>query len=408
MATLLRNGLESGGMGFSSSWGIAHQDGDGAHVPSRHADVEELLALSAVCREVEGTSLEFAPPRVDTFDEGLRDLVTSLSVAAERPLNWNVMRVTSGSSEASANLLDTGRFARSHGGAVVALTMPIPSRARFSFGTGFVLEILPGWGPVMALPHEERKAALRAPDVRRRLASGVTSATGPTREIGEWGARIISQTFDPDLRDYQGRTVAEIAQEEGKDPFDALLDIACADDLRTTFARVQSEPSREDWEAAVAVWRDAGAVIGASDAGAHLDFTAYFDYPVYVLEHAVRRHGVLGLEEAVHLLTDVPAQLYGLRDRGRLVEGGWADMAVFDQGTVGSGTLETALRPSVRSGTPLRRAPRRPPRCGERRAHRRRQRADRRPPGPGAALGPRFAHAVCRLRQGFGAQKVSG
>jgi N-acyl-D-aspartate/D-glutamate deacylase len=341
MVRLLRDGLEAGGMGFSSSWGVAHRDGDGAPVPSRSAPVEELLALSAVCREFAGTSLEFLPPRVDTFDEDLRDLVTALSRAAGRPLNWNVMRATSGSTAASANLLAAGQYARDHEAAVVALTMPIPSRARFSFGTGFVLDILPDWAPVMALPPAERLAALGRPEVRRRLHDGAASAPGPLGEIAQWGARVISQTFDPDLAGYQGRLVADIAREEGKDPLDALLDIACADGLRTTFTRVQPEPTREDWEAAVAVWRDPGAVIGASDAGAHLDFTAYFDYPVYVLEHAVRQHGVLGLEEAVHLLTEVPARLYGLVDRGRIVEGGWADLVVFDESTVGPGTLET-------------------------------------------------------------------
>ena len=89
------------------------------------------------------------------------------------------------------------------------------------------------------------------------------------------------------------------------------------------------------------MWREGGALIGASDAGAHLDFVAYFDYPVYVLEHAVRTHGVLPLEEAVHLMTDVPARFYGMRDRGRLVEGAWADVVVLDPETVASGPLVT-------------------------------------------------------------------
>ena len=66
----------------------------------------------------------------------------------------------------------------------------------------------------------------------------------------------------------------------------------------------------------VASWRDGDAVIGASDAGAHLDFTAYFDYPLYVLEKAVRQHCALGLEEAIRFMTDVPARLYGLRVAG--------------------------------------------------------------------------------------------
>jgi N-acyl-D-aspartate/D-glutamate deacylase len=85
--------------------------------------------------------------------------------------------------------------------------------------------------------------------------------------------------------------------------------------------------------------RTGRTMIGASDAGAHLDFTAYFDYPVYVIEQAVRRYGVLPLEEAVQMLTSIPADLYGLRQRGRLREGAHADVVVFDADTVASGTI---------------------------------------------------------------------
>src|SRR5690606_5510282 len=107
----------------------------------------------------------------------------------------------------------------------------------------------------------------------------------------------------------------------GKDELDALLDVVVADHLETKFTRPLTEPTRGAWVASVEAWRDGRALIGASDAGAHLDFTAYFDYPVYILEKAVRDQGVLALEEAVHLMTDVPARLYGVRDRGRVEVG---------------------------------------------------------------------------------------
>ncbi|HEY3737196.1 MAG TPA: amidohydrolase family protein [Jatrophihabitans sp.] len=341
MQRLLREGLDAGGLGFSSSWGPAHFDNAGSAIPSRHATPDELIALAAVCRDVEGTSIEFAPARADVFDDAQLQLTTSMSAAAGRPLNWNVLRVTENSLDDARSLLEAGSYARRNGGDIVALTMPINSRARFSFGTGFVLDSLPSWGPVMALPLGERIAALRDPQVRSRLAEGARSAVGPAREIAEFSERIIDQTFSADTSHYRGRRVADIAREEGKDPFDALLDIACADELRTTFTRDQADPTAEDWRAAVEVWRDDRALIGASDAGAHLDFTAYFDYPTYVLDHAVRRHRALPLEEAVHLMTEAPARLYGIRDRGVVAEGTWADLVVFDEATVASGAIET-------------------------------------------------------------------
>ena len=341
MARLLHDGLEAGGLGFTSSWGSVHKDGDGEPVPSRHATEEELIALSAVCAGFDGTSLEFIPALGEHFDDAQRALLAGMSRAAQRTLNWNVLRATADSEAQAWAALEAGTYARANGGDVVALVMPIPSRARFSFGTGFVLDALPGWAEVLGLPKAERVQALRSPDVRARLAAGAREAAGGRAEIAQFDRRVISQVFAPELQGYQGRSVADIAREEGKEPLEALLDIVCDDDLLTTFARPVTLPTTEDWKVMVEMWRDGRALIGASDAGAHLDFTAYFDYPVYVVEHAVREHGVLPLEEAVHLMTDVPARLYGLRDRGRLAEGAWADVVVFDEDTVASGQITT-------------------------------------------------------------------
>jgi N-acyl-D-aspartate/D-glutamate deacylase len=84
------------------------------------------------------------------------------------------------------------------------------------------------------------------------------------------------------------------------------------------------------------VWRDSRTVIGASDAGAHLDFLATFNYSTVLLGKPVRERKLMPIEEAVHLLTDVPARLYGLKDRGRLAEGWHADVVVLDPETVGA------------------------------------------------------------------------
>jgi N-acyl-D-aspartate/D-glutamate deacylase len=341
MGDLLRAGLESGGLGFSSSWSPAHFDGDGNPVPSMSADPSELIELASICGDFEGTSLEFIPKRVDRFDQDQLELLTAMSARAGRPLNWNVIRITESNKEEIDHVLGAGSAARTQGAKIVALAMPIASRAHFSFFTGFVLEALPDWHGTLSLPIPERIDALRDPGVRRRLSEGARRAAGPLAEIAEWGERIIAQVFEPSLQHYTGRKLADIAAEERKSSFDALLDIACADGLRMTFTRPPGDPSRADWQEFVAAVREGRAVIGASDAGAHLDFIAYYDFPAFVLEKAVREHRVLSLEEAIHLMTDVPARLYGLRDRGRLRVGSHADVVVFDEKTVASGRLET-------------------------------------------------------------------
>jgi N-acyl-D-aspartate/D-glutamate deacylase len=108
------------------------------------------------------------------------------------------------------------------------------------------------------------------------------------------------------------------------------------DELRTSFGRLPADETDEDWKARVEVWRDPRAVIGASDAGAHLDMISMFNYPTQVLSEAVRRRRLLSMEEAIHLLTDVQARLYGLVERGRVAEGWYADLVVIDPSEIGS------------------------------------------------------------------------
>lgn len=341
MQELLAAGLEAGGLGFSSSWGVAHYDGNGDPVPSRAAEPSELIALAGVCRSFEGTSLEFIPLGVEAFDEEDLALLSGMSSAARRPLNWNLLRITTLNSPFVERALAAGPYARARGGKVVALTMPIPTRARLTFRTGFVLDSLPDWAPLFSLSPEERLNALQDPEWRGRLAAGALRAPGQLADIADWGTKVIAETASPQLKRWEGKSVAEIAVLQGKEPFAALLDLVSADGLQTTFTRPQNEMSVADWQANIDAWRGGDAVIGASDAGAHLDFTANFDYQVYVLERAVRTHRLLTLEEAVHFLTDVPAKLYGLRDRGRLCEGSCADIVLFDESTIGCGTLTT-------------------------------------------------------------------
>ena len=342
MGRLLAEGLEAGGIGFSSSWGVTHVDAEGAPVPSRWATADELLALAAVCRSFPGTSLEFIPPGVNVFTDEELDLLSGMSTAARRPLNWNVLRIEERNRDFAAGVLAAGDYAAERGGKVVALNMPVPLRSRFTFRTGFALDALPGWSPLFALPVDERIAALRDPSWRARLEEGARQAPGQLAvNLADWSTRVICEVADPALRDYEGRVVGEIAADEGKSPFDVLLDIVCADGLQTTFTRRSSEPSGSDWRAMVDAWRSGRAVIGASDAGAHLDFSANFDYHVYVLAHAVREHGALGLEEAVHHLTQVPARLYGLRARGTVAPDNHADLVLFDEATIGPGPLHT-------------------------------------------------------------------
>jgi len=99
--------------------------------------------------------------------------------------------------------------------------------------------------------------------------------------------------------------------------------------------------SEADWELRAKVWQDPRAIVGGSDAGAHLDTMCGAIYSTSLLGDGVRARGLLSWERGVQLLSDVPARLYGLRDRGRLVAGAFADVVVFDPATIGHGSVRT-------------------------------------------------------------------
>jgi N-acyl-D-aspartate/D-glutamate deacylase len=340
MKGLLRDGLAAGGLGFSSTWSRSHNDHDGNPVPSRHATRDELLSLCSVVSEYPGTTLEFIPG-VGEFGDDLFDLMTEMSRHANRPLNWNVLQVYAKNRELVDHQLTGGDYAAERGGRVLALTLPDSLRVCVNFRSGFILDILPGWERLMALSDQQKLAMLSDPAGRAEMDRLAQSAVVPTRSIANWGSYTVLETFSPTTKGFAGRPIGAIATELGKTAWDTLADIVVADGLRTVIANADRGQDDASWQRRVDVWRDPRAIVGASDAGAHLDMIDSFSYCTTLIARTVRERPLMPLEEAVALLTDAPARLYGLEDRGRVSEGWWADLVVFDPDTIGPGPVGT-------------------------------------------------------------------
>ncbi len=344
MQRLLHDALDAGALGFSTSQAHTHNDADGEPVPSRFADDDELLALAGCVAEHEGTTLEaIVAGCINGFTDDEVELLAGMSRAARRPLNWNVLGVSSLNPTGHERQLAASDAAAARGGRVVALTLPHPMSMRLSFLTGFVLDGLPGWREILHLPVPERLAALGDPAVRERLAAGAASReAGLLRGLANWPVLSFAECFTPATKGHEGRRVGDVAAELGQEPFDTLLDVVIADELRTGLRPPVFGTSDADWELRAQVWRDPRTVIGGSDAGAHLDMMCGAIYSTSLLGEAVRQRGLMSWEEAVYQLTDVPARLYGLRDRGRVAEGWHADLVVLDPESVGHGPERTA------------------------------------------------------------------
>jgi len=333
MRQMLDRCLSEGALGFSTTNSNSHNDAEGRPVPSRYATREEFVSLAAVCGRHEGASLEIVPGLPPHTAEQ-RSLMIDMSAAAKRTLNWNVLAVGDNLALIDDQLL-ISEEARAAGAEVIALTTAAPMNMIVNLLSGFIFDMLPGWEDLFKLTLKERMAHLSKPEVRRELDRRAQEATG-LAHVARWRDLTISASQDASL---VGRTVGEIAAERGVEPFDALLDISIADQLKTGFLVAGSGASKAAWKRRGELWKDPRTVIGASDAGAHLDMIDQFAFSSAVLAEGVRERKLLSLEQAVHQLTQVPAELIGLRERGLLRPGWRADVVVFDPATVAAGPV---------------------------------------------------------------------
>ncbi len=340
MQKLLHQSLAEGGMGFSSSQAPTHNDGAGHPVPSRAATSQELIELSRCLRDHPGTLLEFIPT-VGPFEEKHMQLMTDMSLAAQRSLNWNVLIVNTGARAIYESQIKAADYAAERGATIRALTFAQPVSLRLNLLSGFGLDALPGWAAVLGLPLAERMAALADPATRARLIENAAHPDVPVllRAMGNFSAMTIEQTFSPATKAYQGRGLAEVAAERKQSPADAFFDIALVDELKTCFLPRLGGDDDESWALRGAVWKDPRTLVGASDAGAHLDMIDTFAFSTTVLGEGVRKRNLMTLEEGVHQITDLPARFMGLKERGRIAVGWHADLVVFDADRIRKGPI---------------------------------------------------------------------
>ncbi len=203
-----------------------------------------------------------------------------------------------------------------------------------------MFDSFPGvWREIFKLPVPERIERFRDHGFRRQMEADAASfpkdaQMAPLAVLGNYTvSSVASEANQP----YRGRKVSEIAETEGKPAIDVMLDIAIADGLDSLFTPDVSGADQVSYELRGRIWADDRAMIGGSDAGAHLDLVDSFAYSTSLLQYGVRQHKVISLEQAIHKMTQRPAQYFGLIDRGLLAPGHHADIVVFDPDTVGRG-----------------------------------------------------------------------
>ena len=334
MCELLRAGWREGAIGFSSSQLDLHVDHEGRPVPSNLAEPDELLALARTAAEFTGGAVEFlSRSNLGGHDEDDRELMRALARAARKPLHINPLHRLAHMPEGWKRTLEFAESAARDGLRIHPMFAANEMTVFFALESTFLFDDVPSFREALCLPAPQRAAALRDPARRARLRAELSHTQGRGFAM-PWPAVEVASARDAANRGWVGRRVVDLARERGQDPLDTLLDLSLAEDLATVFT-LAPHPSPEGRSATEIAIRHPLAMAGNSDAGAHLASYCGADYPTRLLSQYVP--AALTLEAAVASLTLRTAEAWGIRSRGAIRPGFWADLAIFDPSALRAG-----------------------------------------------------------------------
>ena len=328
MGAEVSRAMTDGAIGFSSTTNMNHVGDRGRPVPSRLGTDHELEYLAGVMGStgrgiVELTIGGSRPNRVAEVDRYME-----LARAARRPVTMVSVRHNPGRPDEHRQILAKVEAAWREGLHLHPQGTCSPLTSTFTITNGFVFGRYKVWRRVLEAKPSEWRAILADPAFRAEFRETV----GRTALFnGDIAPLRIKRVVKPDLQGFTGRTVVELARDTGKDVVDAFFDLALEDDFRTEFL---AATMNTDAGAVAEIFMHPTAVLGLSDAGAHITMFSEAGQTSQLLGHWVRERQALSLEAAVRLITAAPAAIFGIPDRGRLAPGLAADITVFDPKTI--------------------------------------------------------------------------
>jgi len=333
MQDVVRDGMKAGALGLSVSRNKGHYDPQGVHIPALWANEEELFALGDVLRDLGTGIIQSGGGRGAELKDGL---MSRLSEATGRTVIYN--NLGQNLREPDAWKKHMARVEETSKAGIRAYPLCSPNRTtqNFTMHNCQVFRGTPTWHPILLASDEDKLRAYRDPAVRRKLHEEVIEHKGTKLPAAGYSLRWYDCMWveKPALEKNQGlkgKTIGQIAKEQGKGIIDAFLDLVVEENLDTAF--LLAEINVDD-EAMAKILTHPNAIVGLSDGGAHVQFHGGYGYCTRLLSEWVREKQVMTLEHAVRRLTFDSASALGLFDRGLLRPGMAADIVIFDPDTV--------------------------------------------------------------------------
>jgi len=326
---LLGEAIDAGAFGFSTTILNQHVGYQGRPLACRNASRDELKAYANALKERGKGAIEIALTRkIAVMDDEEYELLDFLLRESGQHVTFLALFDRDDIPEAVRDTLRKAAPLIARGAR--PQTSPLPLTRDINMRNPFSFAAFPSWNRVFVDKSKPAQAAVYAdPAFRNQFREELKRPMA----FGNWERINVHEVQSPSLKALEGRSVADIAREQGKDGVDAFLDLTLKDDLDVEFT-MASFNTRVD--RMTEILNDKSVLVALGDGGAHVDMLCDAGYPTYLLGTWVRERQALTLEEGVRRLTSDPAEVFGVRNRGRLAPGLAADVAIFDAARIGS------------------------------------------------------------------------
>ena len=317
---LLREAMDAGAVGLASSSNENHRGAGGFPIASRLAEDDEFRTLVKILADYDHGVF------MATFGERHSiPFLEELCKISGKPGCYAPHFHFAHQPDRASGIMNMATEARRRGVPVYTQGSCQPLSLTFTLDKAYILKAMKPWPATE--DHEELRQIFTDPTFRDAFRE--TLKAGDSQHVfkGRWDWVPIAVAELEKNQNLVGRTIAEIAEERGQDPFDTFLDIGLEENFGTKFTFFMLNM---DEKGVAEIIANDGTLISLSDAGAHNSLLCDAGYAMHLFGHWVREKGLFDLPTAIRKVTSDPADVYGIIDRGRLTPGAWADMILFD------------------------------------------------------------------------------